>query len=737
MYRLLSILLILALWACSDPAETQPVVAGNQKQFDSHRQMVDTLDVIAKSLDPLQFYNLNKERARVLGQQLSANTDPKKQAQLTYTYTTELLASGQLDAAINTLTPLTSQLPLAKNSKPFYDLLALAYLRKGEIENCLNNHNKESCILPIGGGGRHLNKTGSQEAIKQYMKLLASFPEDDQSRYLLNLAHQTLGTKPPTALLIKEMNGSGSARQFVDRAGHGSLGVDRLSGGVALGDYNGDGYADIFATSYGFEDDAKLFLSEATGGFSEAQANLEGIRGGLNCQAADYDNDGDLDVLVLRGGWFGAAGALPNSLLQNDGKGEFTDVTFAVGLGAGRPTQTAAWVDVDLDGDLDLFIGNEASNALRSPCELYLNDGAGSFSESGKAAGVDLIAMAKGVTAGDVNGDHLPDLYVSCLGQPNVLFLNRGVQNGVPKFENVTQSAGVSEPLYSFPTWMFDYDQDGDLDIFVSGYDAKAQTDVAGIEARIRSGRNSEEAPLKLYSNNGSGVFTDVTSEVGIDRPVFTMGSNLGDLTNDGFPDMYLGTGAPDLRSVVPNLYYVNKGGSQGFRENTLSSGLGHVQKGHGVGFADFDLDGDLDIYTVLGGAFEGDNFPNALFENQLEQDRSWIELTLSGKQANRSAIGARIRVLAKSADGKKIARYHYVNTGGSFGGNALTAHIGLGDAVGIEGVEIHWPNQGQSTQILENLKINSRYTVLQGEAALLTKLRSRPLGGDHDMHSH
>jgi len=736
MVRILLVLLTFGIWSCGSEADTSEGKPAVKVTSASHQKMVNVLADIARNAKPMEFYHLNKQRAELLRQQLSANTDPNKKAQLLYTYANELVSSGQTDQAIAQLSPLVTQLSLKQNTKPFFDLLALAYLRRGEVENCLNNHNEESCVLPIVGGGKHVNTSGSSQAIEQYMAILKEFPDDDQSRYLLNLAHQTLGTKPPVSMRIKGMTSTSIDRQFVDRAGHGSLGVNRLSGGVALGDFNSDGYTDIFATSYGFADDAKLFVSQAEGGFAEVNANLEGIRGGLNCQAADYDNDGDLDVLVLRGGWFGAPGAHPNSLLENDGSGRFTDVTFDVGLGAGRPSQTAAWTDVDLDGDLDLFIGNEASNALRSPCELYLNDGQGGFSESGKAAGVDLVAVAKGVTAGDMNGDQLPDLYVSCLGQPNVLFLNRGLQAGVPLFEKAAASAGVGQPQFSFPTWTFDYDQDGDLDLFVSGYDVQAQADVGGIEARIRLGKSSPEAPLKLYRNDGKAKFTDVSISAGVDRPVFTMGSNMGDLTNDGFPDMYLGTGAPDLRSVVPNLYYVNTGKGS-FRENTLASGLGHVQKGHGVGFADFDMDGDLDVYTVLGGAFEGDNFPNALFENQLEEQGAWISLTLAGKQANRSAIGAKIAVFAKAADGSEVKRYHTVNTGGSFGGNALTAHIGLNDATSIERIDIVWPSRENSTQVLKELELNARYSIIQGESALKTATTFRPLSGQHSGHTH
>ena len=193
--------------------------------------------------------------------------------------------------------------------------------------------------------------------------------------------------------------------------------------------------------------------------------------GGLNLIPGDYDNDGDLDILVLRGAWVGKAGQHPNSLLRNDGQGRFEDVTFEAGLGEVHyPTQTAAWADYDNDGDLDLYVGNETSPEFTSPCQLFCNNGDGTFTDIAARAGVTQGGYAKGVAWGDYDGDRFPDLYVSNLLGPNRLYRNN--RNGT--FTNLASQLSVTQPLRSFPVWFWDFDNDGTLDLFVASYTGPA-----------------------------------------------------------------------------------------------------------------------------------------------------------------------------------------------------------------------------------------------------------------------
>jgi hypothetical protein len=386
-------------------------------------------------------------------------------------------------------------------------------------------------------------------------------------------------------------------------------------------------------------------------------------------------------------------------------------VTRSAGMVRYRPTQTAVWFDYDGDGWLDLFVGNETAFGETHPCELYHNNRDGTFTEIAAQCGLDVRAWVKGVTAGDYNNDGRPDLYLSLRDRENMLFRNDGPKEGGSnrawKFVENARDAGVTLPIFSFPTWFFDYDNDGRLDLFVSGYNIKSVAEIAADYLALPT--SGEKA--KLYRNLGNGKFEDVTAAAHLDRVLHTMGCNFGDLDNDGFLDFYLATGDPDLGTLVPNRMFRNEKGKF-FQDVTTSGGFGHLQKGHGIAFVDLDNDGDQDVFAVMGGAFEGDGYRRVLFENP-GHGNNWIKLKLTGLKSNRSAIGARIK-LTISGEGKTREIYRTVNSGGSFGANPLQQHIGLGKAERIENAEIFWPATGQ-TEKIAGLAPNGMYRIVEG----------------------
>ena len=469
-------------------------------------------------------------------------------------------------------------------------------------------------------------------------------------------------------------------KRFYDVAPHLGLDVVGLAGGSIMEDFDGDGNLDIMASSWGLRDQLRYFRNNGDGTFTDRtkEAGLIGIVGGLNLCHADYNNDGYADVLVLRGAWLSMppssdGGRHPNSLLRNRGDGTFEDVTEEAGLLTLHPTQSAAWGDYDNDGWVDLFVGNETYGELHA-CELFRNNGDGTFTDVADEAGVAVVGYVKGVVWGDYNNDGLLDLYISRLLDPNLLYRNGGKDaTGRWRFTDVTAQAGVAEPACSFPTWFWDYDNDGWLDIFVSGYCASAgdvAADYLGLPKNADYSRlhpNFLGLPKNakrpgLYRNNRDGTFTDNTRAAKLDKPLLTMGCNFGDLDNDGYLDFYVGTGDPDFQSLMPNRMFRNAGGVF-FQDVTTSGGFGHLQKGHGVAFGDIDHDGDQDIYAVIGGAFTGDIFQNVLFENPGHGNR-WITLKLEGVRSNRAAIGARIKVSVNTESGNRDI-YTTVTTAG------------------------------------------------------------------------
>ena len=657
-----------------------------------HERMVAELAKIADDPKHLFLGDQINHDLRVRLSKLNRDTKPSGLAQMHKQLGRHELRLGNNEQAIEHLkiayemTSLREDAP-PQNLRDARFFLAVAYLRVGETQNCVERNRGESCIFPFQGAGIYRDTKSSESAIRHLNEILDANPRDAAARWLLNLAYMTTGGYPsevPDDYRMSPMvfESEEDFPRFVNVAE--KLGVDTfsLAGGAIAEDFDNDGWIDIMTSSWDDSEPPRYFHNDGNGGFDDesARTGLAGILGGLNLVHADYDGDGFNDVFVLRGAWLGDQGRHPNSLLRNNRDGTFTDVTYAAGLAASNhPTQTAAWADFDNDGDLDLYVGNESA-----PSQLFVNDGSGSFTNRARSAGVENLRFAKGVSWGDYDADGYPDLYVSNLTNENRLYHNE--RDGT--FTDVAKELGVQGPKHSFACWFWDYDNDGILDLFVASYMPDLPTIASGM---LHLG--SIDETMALYKGIEGGGFDNVSREQNVDYLTSTLGANFGDLDNDGFLDFYLGTGFPDYAGLVPNRMFRNRGGS-GFSDITTAGGFGHIQKGHAVTFADFDNDGDQDIYQQLGGMFPGDAFMNVLFENP-GFEKHWIKLQLVGDGSNRSAIGARIRVEFRE-NGEQRSIYRHVSSGGSFGSQTFRQEIGLGLATSIDVLEIFWPTTGR-----------------------------------------
>lgn len=642
----------------------------------------------------------------------------------------QLLRHGRVDEAIEKLES-AYKWALSKNNPSIINrlrrALGIAYLRRGEVQHCIQMHNSERCIFPIKNRGKWTKIESAQKAIEYFEAYLKDNPNAVDVRWLLNISFMTVGNYPDGVpedqLISPEVFASRVASpRFRDIAMDLGVATFNGAGGAIMDDFDNDGFLDIITSSIFPCEPLRYFHNNGDGTFSDwsAKAGLNDQLGGLNIVQADYNNDGLLDILVLRGAWMGPKyGRQRNSLLRQNPDGTFTDVTIEAGLGnMAYPCQAAAWADFDNDGDLDLYIGNE-----NFPSELFLNKGDGTFTDIAKEAGVTNDGMTKGVAWGDYDNDGDPDLYVSNLGQPNKLYRN----NGDGTFVNVAKELGVAitdiDTLFSglteldeynpgfrknltFVCWFWDINNDGWLDLYVGGYSASLKNVAADY-----LGEPTRGARLKIYLNDGKGKFVDATVKMGIAHVRLPMGANYGDIDNDGFLDFYLGTGQPRYEYLVPNVLYRNIEGKR-FEDVTTAAGVGHLQKGHGIAFGDLDNDGDQDIFEQMGGFFPADAFYDALFEN-LGNSNHWITIILKGVQTNRFAIGATIKLTLNTPSGTRYI-FNTVSSGGSFGGSSLQQEIGLGNATGIKELEIYWP-ASKTHQIFKNVKMDQFIEITEG----------------------
>ena len=488
---------------------------------------------------------------------------------------------------------------------------------------------------------------------------------------------------------------------------------ETLPGGVAVFDYNGDGRPDIFFTNGAniatLKKDSpkyrnRLFRNDGNGKFTDVTdaAGLAGSGYDMGVAVADYDNDGHADLFV--------AGLHHSTLYHNNGDGTFTDVTVKSGLDASlnHPDPefgpywaiTAAWVDVNNDGLLDLFVVNYVQWTYSDqplcavggvadycspkfykgqPNQLFLNQGDGTFREVSKEWGLrSHVGKGMGVGMADYDLDGRPDLFVTNDALYNSLFHNLG-----NKFEEVAFEAGVA------------LTEDGG---FVSGmgldfrdFNNDGYPDIAFVALVNQS--------FPLFQNTGKGNFREVTSESGMREASLKMsgfGAGLYDFDNDGWKDLFVSGG--HVQSIKLNAQAVDEPNAVFRNPGVLNSGLSGKwallteeagfksappARHRGCAFGDLDGDGRVDVVvTALGQDAE-------IWMNRSQKSGHWLDIALHGTKSNRDGIGARIKLVTKSGE-----QYNHMTTSVGYASSSDgPVHFGLGPDIRAELVEIHWPS--------------------------------------------
>ena len=511
--------------------------------------------------------------------------------------------------------------------------------------------------------------------------------------------------------------------------------VEVVGCGVAFIDYDNDGWIDLFILSGTRLEGApagasnRLYKNNRDGTFTDVTAKSGLLRTGWASAVTvgDYDNDGFDDIFIT---YYGN-----NVLYHNNGDGTFSDVTEKAGLAqsAAHYGSGCTWVDYDRDGRLDLIVANYLSTTLEklpkpgenADCtwkgvpvncgprglptgyvQLFHNESNGTFKDVSKASGVSAVSGSYPMTtiAADYDNDGWPDIYVACDSTPSWLFRNQhngtfreeGLERGVALSEDGLEQAGMG-------VGVGDYDLDGNLDMFKTNF--ADDTNV-------------------LYRNDGKGNFDDVTirSGLGVETRYVGWGTGIVDLDNDGFPDVFVVTGSvypeverklPTYPFHTPRLVFRNLGDGR-FEEllEEAGSGVSDTHSSRGSAFGDFDNDGDMDILVM------NMNEPPSLLRNDVSGAGHWLKVLLIGVTTNRSAIGT--RVIARY--GTKRQAQEVTAQSSFYSANDRRLHFGLGAETSVE-LTIRWTNG--ATEILQNVASDQLVTIREG-AGIIHKQKFR-----------
>ena len=411
--------------AAEGSATGKPAGPSVRPQPESNRRMAELLAKITREADPLRNPYRNHEQVVLLRALEAKTTDASELFRVRMRLAWQLLDSGLPDEALKEYDVIQRMMeeqrvpPGDRREADWLNFKAICCLKIGLNENCFPQHNADSCLFPIQGRGIYRLTRGSRAAIATLTELLEKYPSDLRALWDLNIAYMTLGEHPakvpPQWLIDPKLFASDyDIKRFPDVAPALGLDIDDGAGGIVLEDFDNDGFLDLMVSAWGLNSQLRLFHNNGDGTFTERteEAGLLGLTGSINMIHADYNNDGLMDVLVMRGAWLDTEGHYPLSLLRNNGDFTFTDVTEEAGLLRFHPVHSGVWFDYNSDGWLDLFLANESRRDDPNPCELFRNNGDGTFTECAAQHGLNFIAFFKGVTSADYNNDGRPALFL-------------------------------------------------------------------------------------------------------------------------------------------------------------------------------------------------------------------------------------------------------------------------------------------------------------------------------------